>query len=107
MPHWTDNWATFIGNCLVDERRIRYVDYGSGPASLVLLHGMDANCQWWLENIPALLSPDRPICRRHRYAEDSSRSCASSSITPCRKLRIRSANRSRMVKSLAANASVK
>lgn len=58
-PRWVDiDWDPFIHNCLVNERRVRYVDYGSGPA-LVLLHGMGASWQWWLENIPTL-------GRRHR-----------------------------------------
>ena len=53
-PRWTEiDWAPFIRNCLVDGLRVRYVDYGTGPA-LVLLHGMGASWQWWLENIPTL-----------------------------------------------------
>lgn len=58
-PHWTAvDWYPVTHDALVDGRRIRYVDYGSGPA-LVLLHGMGASWQWWLENIPTL-------GRRHR-----------------------------------------
>ena len=53
-PRWTEvDWNPFIRNCLVDGLRLRYVDYGTGPA-LVLLHGMGASWQWWLENIPTL-----------------------------------------------------
>jgi pimeloyl-ACP methyl ester carboxylesterase len=40
--------------------RIRYVDYGLGPA-LVLLHGMGASWQWWLESIPSLGQHHRVI----------------------------------------------
>jgi pimeloyl-ACP methyl ester carboxylesterase len=53
-PRWTEiDWDPFIRNCLVDGLRVRYADYGTGPA-LVLLHGMGASWQWWLENIPTL-----------------------------------------------------
>jgi pimeloyl-ACP methyl ester carboxylesterase len=61
VSHWTEiDWERFIQNRLIDERRIRYVDYGSGPA-LVLLHGMGASWQWWLENIPTLGAHHRVI----------------------------------------------
>ena len=60
-PRWVDiDWGPFTRNRLVNERRIRYVDYGSGPA-LVLLHGMGASWQWWLENIPTLSRYHRVI----------------------------------------------
>jgi len=59
--HWTDiDWDPFIKNCLVDGIRVRYVDYGAGPP-LVLLHGMAASWQWWLENIPKLAQHHRII----------------------------------------------
>lgn len=61
VPRWVDiDWDPFIHDCLVDERRLRYVDYGSGPA-LLLLHGMGASWQWWLENIPVLGEHHRVI----------------------------------------------
>lgn len=61
VVHWTAiDWDPFTANRLVDDLRMRYVDYGSGPA-LVLLHGMGASWHWWLENIPALARQHRVI----------------------------------------------
>jgi pimeloyl-ACP methyl ester carboxylesterase len=61
VPHWTDiDWAPSIANRLVNDLRVRYLDCGSGPA-VVLLHGMAASWQWWLENIPALAQHHRVI----------------------------------------------
>jgi pimeloyl-ACP methyl ester carboxylesterase len=61
VPHWTDiDWGPWISNRLINDLRVRYVDYGSGPA-LVLLHGMAASWHWWLENIPALARHHRVI----------------------------------------------
>ncbi|MBB3601108.1 pimeloyl-ACP methyl ester carboxylesterase [Mycolicibacterium sp. BK556] len=60
-PHWTAvDWTPWVKNRLVGDRRLRYLDYGTGPA-LVLLHGMAASWQWWLENIPALAQHHRVI----------------------------------------------
>lgn len=59
--HWTAiEWRPFIHDAVIDGRHLRFVDYGSGPA-LVLLHGMGASWQWWLENIPALAHRHRVI----------------------------------------------
>jgi pimeloyl-ACP methyl ester carboxylesterase len=61
VPHWTDiDWDPSIANRLINDLRLRYLDYGSGPA-LVLLHGMAASWQWWLENIPTLAEHHRVI----------------------------------------------
>jgi pimeloyl-ACP methyl ester carboxylesterase len=61
VPHWTDiDWAPSTANRLVNDLRVRYLDYGSGPA-VVLLHGMAASWHWWLENIPALAQHHRVI----------------------------------------------
>jgi pimeloyl-ACP methyl ester carboxylesterase len=61
VPHWTDiDWAPSIANRLVNNLRVRYLDCGAGPA-LVLLHGMAASWQWWLENIPTLAQHHRVI----------------------------------------------
>ena len=61
VPHWTDiDWDRSIANRLTSDLRVRYLDYGSGPA-LVLLHGMAASWQWWLENIPTLARHHRVI----------------------------------------------
>jgi pimeloyl-ACP methyl ester carboxylesterase len=61
VPQWTDiDWGPSITNRLINDLRLRYLDCGSGPA-LVLLHGMAASWQWWLENIPALAQHHRVI----------------------------------------------
>jgi pimeloyl-ACP methyl ester carboxylesterase len=61
VPHWTDiDWRPSIANRLINNRQVRYVDHGSGPA-VVLLHGMAASWHWWLENIPALARHHRVI----------------------------------------------
>jgi alpha/beta hydrolase fold len=61
VPHWTDiDWGPSISNRLINDLRLRYLDCGSGPA-LVLLHGMAASWQWWLENIPTLAQHHRVI----------------------------------------------
>lgn len=61
IRHWTEtDWEPFIRDRVVNRLRMRYLDYGAGPA-LVLLHGMGASWQWWLENIPALATRHRVI----------------------------------------------
>jgi pimeloyl-ACP methyl ester carboxylesterase len=61
VPQWIDiDWGPSISNRLINELRLRYLDYGSGPA-LVLLHDMAASWQWWLENIPTLAQHHRII----------------------------------------------
>jgi pimeloyl-ACP methyl ester carboxylesterase len=61
VAHWTTiDWSNHVDNRLVNGLRLRYVDYGSGPV-LVLMHGMAASWQWWLENIPALAQQHRVI----------------------------------------------
>ena len=61
VPHWTDiDWRPSIANRLINDRQVRYLDHGSGPA-VVLLHGMAASWHWWLENIPALARHHRVI----------------------------------------------
>ena len=75
VEHWTSvDWAPWVKNRLVDERRIRYLDYGSGP-TLVLLHGMASSWQWWLENIPTL-------GRRHRIIAVDLPGCGNSEQLP-------------------------
>jgi pimeloyl-ACP methyl ester carboxylesterase len=60
-PHWTDtDWDRSIANRTVNGLQLHYLDHGSGPA-VVLLHGMAASWQWWLENIPALARQHRVI----------------------------------------------
>jgi pimeloyl-ACP methyl ester carboxylesterase len=61
VPHWTDiDWGPSISNRLINDLQVRYLDYGSGPA-VVLLHGMAASWHWWLENIPTLARHHRVI----------------------------------------------
>ncbi|CDO90222.1 hypothetical protein AWC29_26725 [Mycobacterium triplex] len=61
VPHWTDvDWGPSIADREINGVRVRYLDCGSGPA-VVLLHGMAASWQWWLENIPALAQRHRVI----------------------------------------------
>ena len=61
VPHWTDiDWGPSIADRLINDLQVRYLDYGSGPA-VVLLHGMAASWQWWLENIPTLAQHHRII----------------------------------------------
>ena len=61
VPHWTDiDWGPSIANRVINDLQVRYLDYGSGPA-VVLLHGMAASWQWWLENIPTLAQHHRVI----------------------------------------------
>jgi pimeloyl-ACP methyl ester carboxylesterase len=61
VPHWTDiDWAPSVAGRPINGLRVNYLDHGTGPA-LVLLHGMAASWQWWLENIPALAQHHRVI----------------------------------------------
>ncbi|MCV7412525.1 alpha/beta fold hydrolase [Mycobacterium florentinum] len=61
VPHWTDiDWAPSIAYRVINGLRVQYLDYGMGPA-VVLLHGMASSWQWWLENIPALAQQHRVI----------------------------------------------
>ncbi|TAM69823.1 alpha/beta hydrolase [Mycobacterium sp.] len=61
VPHWTDiDWAPSTASRPINGLRVNYLDYGTGPV-LVLLHGMSASLQWWLENIPALAQHHRVI----------------------------------------------
>jgi pimeloyl-ACP methyl ester carboxylesterase len=53
-PSWTAiDWTAYVREVTVHERRIRYVDYGDGPA-LLLIHGMAGSWQTWLANLPEL-----------------------------------------------------
>jgi pimeloyl-ACP methyl ester carboxylesterase len=75
VTHWTAiDWRPSIRNRLVGDRRLSYVDYGSGPV-LVLLHGMAASWQWWLENIPTL-------AQRHRIIAVDLPGCGNSETLP-------------------------
>ncbi|WP_169738339.1 alpha/beta fold hydrolase [Patulibacter minatonensis] len=54
VEHWTTiDWSRHTRDTVIDGRRIRYVDYGSGTP-IVLIHGLGGSWQTWLENLPAL-----------------------------------------------------
>lgn len=60
-PHWTTvDWDPYVKHRLVGDLRMRFLDYGTGPA-MVLMHGMASSWEWWLENIPALAQQHRVI----------------------------------------------
>ena len=49
---WLDfPWSRYQHQTRIDDREVRYVDAGEGPA-LVFVHGLGASWQSWLENIP-------------------------------------------------------
>jgi pimeloyl-ACP methyl ester carboxylesterase len=53
-PAWTEiDWSVHARDAWIDGRRLHYVDYGSGPA-IVLIHGLGGSWQTWLYNIPTL-----------------------------------------------------
>jgi pimeloyl-ACP methyl ester carboxylesterase len=53
-PHWASiDWTRHERDAGILGRRLRYVDYGEGPA-VVLVHGLGGCWQWWLETIPSL-----------------------------------------------------
>jgi len=54
------DWASRERSAIVSGRRLRFVDYGTGPVVL-LVHGMGGSWQSWLENIPALGQNHRVI----------------------------------------------
>ncbi|WP_157390327.1 alpha/beta fold hydrolase [Nocardia terrae] len=58
---WTTiDWSKHVRDLHHDGRRIRYVDIGKGRP-IVLLHGLGASWQSWLENLPALSRGHRVI----------------------------------------------
>src|SRR4051794_41968317 len=57
---WLDfPWQRHQRRMRIDDREVRYVDAGEGPA-LVLIHGLGASWQSWLEQVPEF-SPDHPV----------------------------------------------
>lgn len=53
-PDWTAiDWTPYVHEIATRGRTTRYVDYGDGPA-LLLIHGMAGSWQTWLANIPEL-----------------------------------------------------
>ncbi len=60
-PAWTEiDWRPHVHDRQIRGRRLRYVDYGSGPV-LLFVHGTGGSWQSWLENIPALGRENRVI----------------------------------------------
>jgi pimeloyl-ACP methyl ester carboxylesterase len=64
-PDWRDvNWAPHVHRLQVDGRSINYVDYGEakdGSRPVVLIHGLAACWQSWLEQIPRLAADGRRV----------------------------------------------
>lgn len=58
---WVDiDWSAHVHDAVIDGRRLRYADYGTGP-TIVLVHGLGGSWQTWLKNIPALAGEHRVI----------------------------------------------
>ena len=58
---WLDvDWERYQNRIRIDDREVNYVDIGEGPA-LVLVHGLGASWQSWLENIPELARDHRVV----------------------------------------------
>src|SRR2546423_13073725 len=63
-PNWRQvDWPAHLHQLEIDERRVNYVDIGSGDgAPVVLVHGLAGQWQNWLENIPRI-AQERQIGR--------------------------------------------
>lgn len=60
-PHWTSiDWEAHHGETVLDGRRLRFVDIGRG-SPVLLVHGLGASWQTWLENIPDLARDHRVV----------------------------------------------
>ena len=60
-PAWTAvDWGPYVHDAQIRGRRLRYLDYGSGSA-LLLVHGTGGSWQSWLENIAELGRENRVI----------------------------------------------
>ena len=58
---WLDvDWQRHQHRLRIDGREVNYVDLGEGPA-LVLIHGLGASWQSWLENMPELARDHRVV----------------------------------------------
>jgi pimeloyl-ACP methyl ester carboxylesterase len=64
-PSWRDvNWAPHVHSARIDGRRVNYLDYGEardGARPVVLIHGLAACWQCWLETIPRLAAEGRRV----------------------------------------------
>src|SRR3954451_8374312 len=60
-PPWLDfPWDRHERTMRIDDREVRYVDAGEGPA-LVLIHGLGASWQSWLEQVPEFFRDHRVV----------------------------------------------
>jgi pimeloyl-ACP methyl ester carboxylesterase len=55
------DWSSFQREVVVRGRRIVYLDVGAHERTCVLIHGLAASFDYWLENIPALSATHRVI----------------------------------------------
>jgi pimeloyl-ACP methyl ester carboxylesterase len=64
-PDWRDvDWSSHVKSVQIDGRRVVYCDYGSaadGSRPVVLVHGLAACWQCWLETIPRLAAEGRRV----------------------------------------------
>jgi pimeloyl-ACP methyl ester carboxylesterase len=64
-PNWRDvDWRPHLHSAEIDGRRVNYVDYGEsrdGARPVVLIHGLAASWQCWLEQIPRLAAEGRRV----------------------------------------------
>jgi pimeloyl-ACP methyl ester carboxylesterase len=62
-PDWrTIDWREHRHDAIVDGRRLRYVDIGSGDGPpVVFVHGLAGNWQNWLENLPRVARERRVV----------------------------------------------
>ena len=65
-PDWRDvDWSPHVKSVQIDGRRVVYCDYGSsgsdGLRPVVLVHGLAACWQCWLETIPRLAAEGRRV----------------------------------------------
>ena len=63
-PDWRDvDWSPYVRSLTIDGRRVNYCDYGSaveGARPVMLVHGLAACWQSWLEQIPRLAAEGPP-----------------------------------------------